>query len=69
MKNKKDIRIEEERRTSNIERLDQIFYSIKTLQNLFNKYFESKYEYLNYLQKKISEETEKSEILKEEKIT
>ena len=69
MKNKKDIEIEEERLCSKKERLDQIFYSIQTLQSLFNKYFLSKYEYLNYLQKEITKETEKNEKLKEEKIT
>ena len=38
MKNKKDIEIEEERRISKMERLDQIYYSIQTLQKLFNKF-------------------------------
>ena len=69
MKNKKDIEIEEERRISKMERLDQIYYSIQTLQKLFNKYFLAKYDYLNFLQKKISKETEKNETLKEQKIT
>ena len=69
MKNKKDIEIEEERRISKMERLDQIYYSIQTLQKLFNKYFLAKYDYLNFLQKEISKETEKNETLKEQKIT
>lgn len=69
MKNKKDIEIEEETRASQIERLDQILFSIQTLQNLFNKYQASKYEYLNYLQREISKENEKNKILNEEKIT
>ena len=69
MKNKKDIEIEEERRISKMERLDQIYYSIQTLQKLFNKYFLTKYDYLNYLQKEIMKETEKNETLKEQKIT
>lgn len=69
MKNKKDIEIEEERRISKMERLDQIYYSIQTLQKLFNKYFLAKYDYLNFLQKEISKETEKNEALKEQKIT
>ena len=68
MKNKKDIEIEEERRISKMERLDQIYYSIQTLQKLFNKYFLAKYDYLNFLQKEISKETEKNETLKEQKI-
>ena len=68
MKNKKDIEIEEERRISKMERLDQIYYSIQTLQKLFNKYFLTKYDYLNYLQKEIMKETEKNETLKEKKI-
>ena len=69
MKNKKDIEIEEERRISKMERLDQIYYSIQTLKKLFNKYFLAKYDYLNFLQKEISKETEKNETLKEQKIT
>ena len=69
MKNKKDIEIEEERRCSKMERLNQIYYSIQTLQKLFNKYFLAKYDYLNYLKKEITKETEKNETLKEEKIT
>ena len=69
MKNKKDIEIEEERRASNIERIDQVLFTINNLQNLFNKYHNSKSEYLSYLKKEISNETEKNEVLKEEKIT
>ena len=69
MKNKKEIEIEEERRISKIERLDQIYFSTQTLQKLFNKYCLSKYDYLNYLQKEISKENEKNEVLKEQKLT
>ena len=69
MKNKKDIEIQKERRISDIERIDQILFSIQTLKKLFDKYCSTKNEYLNYLQKEISNENEKNEILKEEKIT
>ena len=69
MKNKKDIEIEEEKVISKKERLDQMLFTINMLQNLFDKYHVSKNEYLNYLQKETSKETEKNEILKEEKIT
>ena len=69
MKNKKDIIIQEERRASEMERVDQALFTIKTVKNLFNKYHISKTEYLNYLQKEISKEKEKNEVLKEEKIT
>lgn len=46
-----------------------MLFTINMLQNLFDKYHVSKNEYLNYLQKEISKENEKNEILKEEKIT
>ena len=69
MKNKKDIEIEEEKVISKKERLDQMLFTINMLQNLFDKYHVSKNEYLNYLKKETSKETEKNEILKEEKIT
>ena len=69
MKNKKDIKIEEEQRASKIERIDQILFTLKTLQSLFDKYHFSKIEYLVYLKKEISNETEKNEDLKEEKLT
>ena len=68
MKNKKDIEIHEERMESKIERMDQILYIVKTLKNLFTKFSNSKIEYLNYLQKTISNETEINKVLKEEKI-
>ena len=69
MKNKKDIEIQEEIRAAEMERIDQVLFTIKTLQNLFDKYHTSKTEYLNFLQKEISKETETNEILKEEKIS
>ena len=69
MKNKKDIEIEQEKRISSIERADQILFSIKTLQSLFDNYFYAKYDYLNYLKKEINDENEKNEVLKEEKMT
>ena len=69
MKNKKDIEIQEEKRISDIERIDQILFSIQTMQKLYDKYSTTKYEYLNYLQKEISKENEENEILEEEKIT
>ena len=69
MKNKKDIEIQKERRISDIERIDQILFGIQTLKKLFDKYNTTKNEYLNYLQKEISKENEKNEILEEEKIT
>ena len=68
LQNKRDIVIEEERRISSIERIDQLLFTIKTIQNLFKQYFIAKNDYLNYLQKEISKENEKNEILKEEKI-
>ena len=68
MKNKKDIEIQEEIRAAEMERIDQVLFTIKTLQNLFDKYHTSKTEYLNFLQKEISKETETNKILKEEKI-
>ena len=68
LQNKKDIEIEEERRISRMERINQILFNIEQNKTLFEKFFNSKNDYLNYLQKEISKETEKNEVLKEEKL-
>ena len=68
-KKKIDIELEKEKRISDVQKQDLNNYNIKLLFYFFNKYNDSKFEYLNYLKKTVSNEKEINEILKEDKIT
>ena len=69
MKKKLDIELEKERIISEIEKQNLSRYNLNMLIDTFNRYNDSKFEYLNYLKKTVSEEREKNEKLKEDKIT
>ena len=68
-KKKIDIELEKEKRISDVQKQDLNNYNIKLLFYFFNKYNDSKFEYLNYLKKTVSNEKEINEKLKEDKIT
>ena len=68
-KKKIDIELEKEKRISDVQKQDLNNYNIKQLFYFFNKYNDSKFEYLNYLKKTVSNEKEINEKLKEDKIT
>ena len=69
MKKKLDIELEKEKIVSALEQQNLSNYNLKTLLFFYNRYNDSKVEYLNYLKKTVSEEKEINEKLKEEKIT
>ena len=64
-----DIELEKEKRISDVEKQNLNNFNIRWLFYFFNKYCDSKFEYLNYLKKTVSDEKEKNEKLKEDKIT
>ena len=68
MKKKLDVELEKEKRISDVENQELDNYNYKIVYNFFNKFNDSKYEYLNYLKKTVSQEKEKNEKLKEDKI-
>ena len=65
---KKDMKIEEERRTTNQENQELNFYHLKLLLSLFNKYYDTKYEYMDFLKKTIVEDKKQNQKLYEDKI-
>ena len=69
MKKKLDIEQEKERIVSELEQQNLSNYNLKMLLSIFHRYNDSKFEYMNYLKKTVSEEKEKNEKLKEDKIT
>ena len=68
MKKQLDIDSEKEKRISEIEKQSLTNYNINMIYYYFNKYNDSKLEYLNYLKKTITHEREKNKKLKEDKI-
>ena len=68
-KKKIDIELEKEKRISDVEKQDLDNYNIEMLLHYFNRYNDSKFEYMAYLKKTVSNEKEKNEKLKEDKIT
>ena len=67
-KKKIDIELEKEKRISDVEKQDLNNYNCRIIYDIFNKFNDSKFEYLNYLKKTVSQEKEKNEKLKEDKI-
>jgi len=66
---KKDMEIEEERRATNQENQELNFHNLKLLISLFNKFYETKYEYMDFLKKTIVEIKKQNQKLYEDKIT
>ena len=66
---KMDIVSEKERRNAEVEKQDLDNYNIKMIIDYFNKFYDSKFEYINYLKKFVTKEKEKNARLKEDKIT
>lgn len=66
---KKDMEIEEERRATNQENQELNFHHLKLLISLFNKYYDTKYEYVDYLKKTIVKDKKQNQKLYEDKIT
>ena len=64
-----NLELEKEKRISDIQKMDLNTHNIKLLLFLFDKFNDSKFEYLNYLKKTVTKEKEKNKILKEDKIT
>ena len=62
------MKIEEERRTTNQENQELNFYHLKLLLSLFNKYYDTKYEYMDFLKKTIVEDKKQNQKLYEDKI-
>ena len=66
---KKDMEIEEERIATNQENQELNFHNLKLLIFLFNKFYDTKYEYMDYLKKTIVEDKKQNQQLYEDKIT
>ena len=66
---KMDIVSEKERRNAEVEKQDLDNYNIKMIIDYFNKFYDSKFEYINYLKKFVTKEKENNARLKEDKIT
>ena len=66
---KKDIEIEEERRATNQENQDLNFHHLKILISLFNKFYDTRHEYMDYLKQTIAEDKKQNKKLYEDKIT
>ena len=66
---KKDIEIEEERRATNKENQDLNFHHLKILFSLFNKFYDTKHKYMDYLNQIIVEDKKQNQKLYEDKIT
>ena len=66
---KKDMEIEKEKRATNQENQELNYHHLKLLFSLFNKYYDTKYEYMDYLKKTIVEDKKQNQKLYEDKIT
>ena len=66
---KKDMEIEEERIATNQENQELNFHNLKLLIFLFNKFYDTKYEYMDFLKKTIAEDKKQNQKLYEDKIT
>jgi len=66
---KKDMEIEKERRATNQENQELNFHNLKLLISLFNKFYDTKYEYMDFLKKTIVEIKKQNQKLYEDKIT
>jgi hypothetical protein len=66
---KKDFEIEEERRATKKENQDLNFHHYKILISLFNKFYDTKHEYMDYLKQTIAEDKKQNQKLYEDKIT
>lgn len=66
---KKDMEIEKEKRATNQENQELNYHHLKLLFSLFNKYYDTKYEYMDFLKKTIVEDKKQNQKLYEDKIT
>lgn len=66
---KKDMEIEKEKRATNQENQELNYHHLKLLFSLFNTYYDTKYEYLDFLKKTIVEDKKQNQKLYEDKIT
>lgn len=66
---KKDMEIEEERRATKKENQELNFHNLKLIISLFDKYYDTKHEYMDYLKKTIVEDKKQNQKLYEDKIT
>ena len=64
-----NLELEKEKRISDIQKMDLNAFNMKLLLYFYNKFIDSKFEYLNFLKKTVTKEKEKNKILKEDKIT
>jgi len=66
---KKDMEIKKEKRATNQENQELNYHHLKLLFSLFNKYYDTKYEYMDFLKKTIVEDKKQNQKLYEDKIT